>query len=206
MRTPAIRRKLPSGNSLSRRVQMRRASLTDAVPASVSINKTLSAFFVCSTLFFSGCENIAPDDIINAYNNSMISTYGQGAASSHGLLVGSNYGMPVQSATPSANPPPRVAANAAHCVSYSGNPASTAFFKGSVTNNCSKTVWVSYCAIKDCQSSANFYNSAVTLKPGQRQAADLDGRGIRYAACFYSEPHYDTPTVTNRTNGAYNCN
>lgn len=161
-----------------------------------------SGFAMSLTLLvLSGCEDFTPDDFVNAYNNATISTYGQQAAASHGLLIGT----PSVPSAPAPNPQ-RVGESAARCISYSGNPASTAFFKGSVTNSCTRTVWVSYCAVKDCQSAANFYDSALTLRPGQRAAADLDGNGIRYAACYYDAPHHDTPTVTNNSNGAYDCN
>lgn len=87
--------------------------------------------------------------------------------------------------------------SANRCVSVSSptsNPG--AFFKAKMTNNCSTTIWVSFCPRAQCGQTARFYNSAETLRPGASVPVDPEGQGIRWASCFYTQPDYFTPRST----------
>lgn len=106
--------------------------------------------------------------------------------------------------TPIYTPPPiqtrttapvqrRAGIPSTNCLSVWIDPSSTAFFKGRITSNCSLPVWVAYCERALCGQSANFYNSAVVLNPGQSEPVDTRGQGISVAACVYRAPEYHTP-------------
>ena len=96
------------------------------------------------------------------------------------------------------------AQSASQCVDVvytSNNPG--AFFKGRMYNGCNRTIWVSYCKVERCGKVKGYYDSAVTIRPGQYKPVDTEGHGVNFAACIYEAPDYDTPNSNNR--GKYAC-
>lgn len=89
-------------------------------------------------------------------------------------------------------------ASAFYCVSYErGSPEGNAFFKGRLTNNCLRPVWVSWCENSHCSRKGyRDFDSSEELSPGSYTPVDTEGEGIDWGACFYSEPNWYTPEAT----------
>ena len=87
-------------------------------------------------------------------------------------------------------------------VVYTGAHALTSF-KARMYNLCNRTVWVSYCEEYRCGVLEGYYDSATTIQPSDYKPVDTEGHGVRWAACVYEAPNFDTPKSDNR--GNYHC-
>ncbi len=107
---------------------------------------------------------------------------------------------PLPASTPATTSP-----SANNCISSSINPNSTAFFKGRITNRCTRSVTVRWCEAASCSTNASYYNNLETVRPGASIPVDTVGRGVRFAACFALDGSLTNAPVSTGNAGQFYC-